>query len=160
MTHAEQMASSPDNESLRRALGVERGCKEALSDLTFLAASYLNTPYAGISIAGENESHYLTTVGGTVVSLPSSQSICFDVATSQETCLISGLGTNPKLSGNSALANLGVRAYAGVPLYIKNKYYGALCVMDREVRHWSAADVASLHSLANAVTKQLEQSCA
>jgi GAF domain-containing protein len=155
-----QLAASLNNESVRRALGVERGCREALSDLTFLAASYLDAPFAGVSVIGNNETHYLTSVGGHVTSIPSTVSICFDVAEGQTSYLLSGYGQNAKLAADSTLGMLGIRAYAGVPLMINDIYRGALCVMDRDVRFWSTLEVEALQSLARVITHQLEQSCA
>src|SRR5205085_9129649 len=61
------------------------------------------------------------------------------------------------IAGNPAIEELGVVAYAGVPLITADGHaLGSLCVADREPREWSTDDVRILGALATAAMKEIE----
>jgi GAF domain-containing protein len=60
------------------------------------------------------------------------------------------------LDDNPAVTKYGLRAYAGVPLVTRQGHaVGALCVIDRSARDWTAEEVADLGDLAEVVMREL-----
>ena len=60
--------------------------------------------------------------------------------------------THPVLSENSAIADLGVIAYAGVPLSaVTGETIGSFCAIDGRPRAWSGDELATLRDLGQLV---------
>ena len=85
--------------------------------------------------------------GEVPVEVPLSHSLCARVVDAGTPLVVESLTDHP------AAADLGVRAYAGVPLALPDApVLGSFCVADTVPRTWSEEDVALLHDLARAWT--------
>jgi GAF domain-containing protein len=62
----------------------------------------------------------------------------------------------PLLAGNAAVTELGVVAYAGIPLVTSAGHaIGTLCVIDMVPRHWADDQLAILAKLADIVMDEI-----
>jgi GAF domain-containing protein len=60
------------------------------------------------------------------------------------------------LDDNPAVTELGVMAYAGVPLVTADGHaVGTLCVLDMTAREWTRDDLANLEDLAGVVMREI-----
>ena len=62
---------------------------------------------------------------------------------------------HPLLRDNLAIRDMGVVAYAGVPLLHDGHAVGTLCVIDRVPRLWTAEEIATLSDLAASAVTEL-----
>lgn len=77
-----------------------------------------------------------------------SHSFCQWVVSGREPLIVEDANDHPSLSRNLAVKDLGVIAYAGVPLYGRDRQVlGSFCAIHAEPRTWSNDDIATLHDL-------------
>src|SRR5690606_25927546 len=87
---------------------------------------------------------------------PLSHSFCQHVVNSDAPVLINDAPNHPHFHESPAVTELGVVAYAGVPLHTREGHtLGARCVIDRNPRDWAPAEVALLHDLGAAVETEI-----
>jgi CheY-like chemotaxis protein len=78
-----------------------------------------------------------------------SHSFCQWVVSGKEDLVINDATSHPVLKKNLAIRDLGVVAYAGVPLYGKGgEALGSFCAIDSSPREWSEKDLSILRELA------------
>lgn len=89
--------------------------------------------------------------------LPLSHSFCQYAIASGQPLVIPDARVHPLGADNLAVRDLGLIAYAGIPLVLSDGYaVGALCAIDGSPREWSEQDMRILADLAAAVTAHLE----
>ena len=88
---------------------------------------------------------------------PLTHSFCQHVVTSEEPFVVMNAHDDPLVSKNLAIMDLGVIAYAGVPLRAGEDgvVVGALCAIDHMPRSWSEEQVQELRTLSSEVTHEL-----
>jgi GAF domain-containing protein len=86
---------------------------------------------------------------------PLSHSFCQHVVTTERPFLVENAHEDPLIADNDAVTDLGVVAYAGVPLSLKGTSPGALCAIDHQPRHWTPGQVADLEELAGLCSELL-----
>jgi GAF domain-containing protein len=80
---------------------------------------------------------------------PLSHSFCQHVVTSGEPLVVENANDVPLVAQNLAVMELGVIAYAGVPLRIgEGVVVGSMCAIDHRPRQWSDDDLAELTKIA------------
>src|SRR5690349_3230491 len=127
--------------------------EEVFDRLTRLAARLLEAPTAVVSLIDANRqflksSHGLGEVPGAERNTPLTHSFCkYTVATNQP-LVVENAPEHPLVRDNLAVSELGVKAYAGVPIGASDQPLGALCVVDGKPRVWSADQVELLRDLA------------
>ena len=88
--------------------------------------------------------------------LPVAHSFCQYVVAAGEPIVARNVREHPVLRSNPAIAELGVTAYAGVPLLDPDGHrLGALCVMSPVPRDWTDDDLAQLTELAELLTTEM-----
>lgn len=88
---------------------------------------------------------------------PLSHSLCQYAVASKQPLIISDAREHPLVADSLALRDLGVIAYAGMPLVLSDGHaVGACCAIDGTPRDWSEREVRILGDLAAAVTAHLE----
>src|SRR5437762_1866926 len=98
----------------------------------------------------------LTEMAEMVTQTAQGRALTHEVATG-EPLVVADARRDPVIAGNPAIEELGVVAYAGVPLITADGHaLGSLCVADREPREWSTDDVRILGALATAAMKEIE----
>lgn len=80
---------------------------------------------------------------------PLSHSLCQHVVESSEPLILSDARMDPLVGTNPAVTEIGVVAYAGVPLTDDHdRVLGSLCAIDFEPRDWTEVEMADLMELA------------
>ena len=88
---------------------------------------------------------------------PLSHSFCQHVVATGEDLVIDDARTDALVASNLAIRDLGVIAYAGVPLRdATGELIGSVCAIDGHPREWEEADLAVLRDAARLATSELE----
>lgn len=157
-----QISSRARLAALRRTGLLDTPPEIAFDRLTSLAAAVLGTPIALVSLIDEEREFFKSAVGlpdplATARQLPLSSAICRHEVETGEPLAIDDARVHPLLRYNASVARLGIVAYAGAPLTTGDgQVIGALCVIDREARAWSARDLEMLAALAASVGTEIE----
>jgi serine phosphatase RsbU (regulator of sigma subunit) len=89
-------------------------------------------------------------------STPLSHSFCQHVVVTARPLVISDARTHPLVRDNLAVPELGVLAYAGMPLTdAAGNVLGSLCAIDTAARRWTAAELTNLERIARACSTEL-----
>jgi GAF domain-containing protein len=73
------------------------------------------------------------------------------VVSGREQLIVEDARVHPVLKSNLAIKDLGVIAYAGVPVSTAGETLGSLCAIDSKPRTWSGEDLETLHDLAQVI---------
>ena len=125
--------------------------------LTALAAKLLDAPTALMSLVDIDRQFFKSQFGlgepwSTARQTPLSHSFCQWVVSEEKPLVIGDARHNSVLRNNGAVHDLGVIAYAGVPLSIDAEHtIGSFCTLDSNPHNWSDADVATLDDLAKII---------
>ena len=123
--------------------------------LTKLAAKLLGTPTALLTLVDRDRQFFKSHTGlkepwAGARQTRLSHSFCQWVVSGREDLVISDATRHPVLKKNLAIKDLGVVAYAGVPLYGKGgEALGSFCAIDSAPREWSEKDLSILRDLAD-----------
>jgi DNA-binding response OmpR family regulator len=128
--------------------------------LTSLAARLLPAPVALVSLVDRERQYFKSQVGlgepwASAAETPLTHSFCQWAVVSQEPLVISDARLHPLLRQNRAVAELGVTAYAGIPLVVLDQTLGAMCAIDSRPRDWSDEEIAILASLAKMCSAEM-----
>ena len=134
----------------------------AFDRLTRLAARLLHAPVALVSLVAEDRQFFKSCIG-----LPEpwassretglSHSFCQHAVELREPLLIRDAREHPLVRDNAAIQDLGVIAYAGIPLVTGDgQVLGSFCVIDHAPRVWAGEEVATLRDLAAAAVTEIE----
>ena len=132
---------------------------DALDRIAGTACRVLGVPVALVNLIGSDRQRFVGCGGGesfrSVREMPVSQGFCpFAIATNDAYTL---RDARHEFADNPAVAQLGVVAYAGVPLRsVGGEPIGTLCALDFEPRDWSEDDLALLADLAAGVIAELQ----
>ena len=137
------------------------GTSESLDRLTRLASRLLGAPVSLVSIVREDRQVFASQAGlsepwATRGETPLTHSFCQHAVTSGEPLVIADARGEALVRENLAVPDLGVVAYAGVPLEVGGECVGSFCAIDSSPRAWSSEDLALLGDLAAAATTELE----
>ena len=112
----------------------------AFDRLTKLAVLLLNTPVALVSLVDERRQFFKSQVGliepwATMRETPLTHSFCQHVVTSGEPLIIDNALQSDLVKDNLAIRDIGVMAYAGVPLFdAGGGSFGSFCAIDTKPR--------------------------
>ena len=133
----------------------------ALERLARLAARLLRAPIALVSLVDGHRQFFAASVGLAEPvcarrETPLSHSFCQHVVRSAGPLVTGDAREHPLLRDNLAIPDLGVVAYAGMPLVGPDgEVLGSFCAIDGEPRTWTAADLATLEELARAASSEI-----
>jgi GAF domain-containing protein len=139
------------------ATGLVDGPADAgLETLAHLCAKLLSVPVALISLVEAQRQFFTASCG-----LPQpwagkrqtrlSHSFCQHVVVSRQPFVVSDAREHPLVRDNLAIRDLGVIAYAGMPLTTPDdEVLGSFCAIDHKPRVWTQADLDVLSDLADA----------
>ncbi len=136
------------------------GAVPGLDELCLRTAQRLGSPVALVSLVDE-EGQALPGVFGLAEPwlserwTPLTHSFCQHVVTSGEPFVVTNANDDPLVAKNLAIMELGVIAYAGVPLVADGQVVGALCAIDHKPRVWTDEQVMELGVLSAEVSHQL-----
>ena len=136
--------------------------EESFDRLARLGARLLDTPVALVSLVSEEGQFFKGCVGlpepwATERRTPLSHSFCQHVVSTGEALVVVDAREHPLVRDNLAVPDLGVIAYAGVPLRTRDGHVlGSLCAIDGQPRQWTEDDVQTLQDLAASVVSEIE----
>ena len=162
---SEAKAAAGDPERLRSL--AETGLLDSPAEERFdrqarLAAEVLNAPVALVSVIDDDRQFFKSCLGlpepwASARETPLSHSFCQHAVVSREPLIVDDAREHPVLRDNAAIRDLGVIAYAGVPLIdSRDQALGTLCVIDSHPRQWSSHQVSLLRDLAASVVTEVE----
>lgn len=134
----------------------------AFDRLARLATRVLDVPVALVSLVDEDRQVFASCIGlegpyADARETPLTHSFCQHAVAAREPLVVSDAREHPVLKTNRAIDDLGVVAYAGVPLIDPEGHaLGTLCVADSRPRSWSDEDVETLSDLASSVLTEMQ----
>ncbi len=129
--------------------------------LARVAAHVLNAPVALVSLVDSDRQFFKSCLGlpepwASRRQTPLSHSFCQHAVASREPLLVDDSREHELLRDNPAIRDMGVIAYAGIPLIDADGHaLGTLCVMDSRPRHWTTHQVQLLSDLAASVVTEI-----
>src|SRR3954451_13435875 len=129
--------------------------------LARLAAHVLNAPVALVSLVDADRQFFKSCLGlpepwASERGSPLTHSFGQHAVPSREPLLVDDAREHPLLRDNLAIRDMGVIAYAGVPLIDAAGFaLGTLCVIDSTPRHWSTHQLELLRDLAASVVTEI-----
>ena len=135
--------------------------RAALDRLTRLAARVLDADVSAVSFVEADHQafdglHGLGGWAGAGRQTPLTHSLCQYVVARDEPLVITDAHEDPLARETAAPDDLGVRAYAGVPLRTAGVPLGTLCVISTTPRDWTPDELATIADLAAAVESELQ----
>jgi len=130
--------------------------------LTTLATQLLGVPIALVSLVDDDRQFFVSCPGvgepwATARETPLSHSFCQYVVATGEPLVVEDARDIDFLRSNLAIRDLGVIAYAGVPLRLSTgEVIGSFCAIENAPRAWTPAELESLKTLAAAAMAELD----
>lgn len=160
---AVQTLTAPTRLSILRESGLLDGAKDPVLDrLTRLASRLLGVPIVLVSLVDDRGQHFPGLHGlggwaGEARGTPLSHSYCQHVVTGDEPLIIENSANEPLVRENGATTELGVVAYAGIPLRTSaGETLGALCAIDAKPVRWTLGQIEILEDLTAAAMSEIE----
>lgn len=156
----EELVSAERLAALRQA-GLTAAPDEAMERFARLVASMLRVPVALVSLVEADRQVFPGMVGlaepwATTRQTPLSHSLCQHVATSGSPLILPDARLDERTCASLAIPDLGVVAYAGMPLTDgAGHVLGSLCAIDERPRAWTGQELADLADLAAACSGEL-----
>lgn len=131
--------------------------ERAYDNVTHLVAKLLGAPTALLSLVDKDRQFFKAHVGlgepwAGQRQTPLSHSFCQWVVSGREQISITDARSHPLLKSNLAIRDLGVVAYAGVPVCnAAGETLGSLCAIDQKPRQWNEKELRTLQELTRMV---------
>lgn len=155
--------SDPARLAMLRASGLLDGAEDIVLDrLARLVTRLLRVPISLVSLVNDEGQHFpgLSGLGGRAGAArgtPLTHSLCKRVVESDAPVVLDDLDADERDAAQPARVDLGVVAYAGVPLRSSaGLTLGALCAIDTKAVPWSAEQIEILEDLATAAVAEIE----
>jgi GAF domain-containing protein len=148
-------------EALRDTGLLDTPAEERFDALTQLASHVLRAPVALVSLVDKDRQFFKSCLGlpepwASERETPLSHSFCQHAIAARRPLIVEDARTHPVLHDNDAIRDLGVIAYAGIPLQSADgEPLGTLCVIDHEPRKWTEEEIELLKGIARAVQAQV-----
>src|SRR6188472_1204376 len=121
--------------------------------LTRLATRLLKAPVALVSLVDRDRQFFKSCLGlpepwASARESPLTHSFCQHAVAAREPLIVTDAREHPVLRDNLAIRDMGVIAYAGIPLAGPDGHaLGTLCVIDSQPRHWTSHQIALLSDI-------------
>ncbi|MGI4788191.1 MAG: GAF domain-containing SpoIIE family protein phosphatase [Janthinobacterium lividum] len=156
LTDPERLAALEETELL------DSPAEYVFDRFTQLAGQLLQTPIVLVSLVTEERQFFKSSVGPSEVlpesrETPLSHSLCRYVVETAKPFIIFDTLDDPDLRDTPVVTELGVRAYAGIPLVTADGHIlGSFCAIDVQPHQWTEAELTVLRTLAEAVQTEIE----
>src|SRR6186997_557011 len=140
--------------ALRRTALLDSPPEEAFDRLTRLAMRILHAPAAYVSLVDDQRQFFKSSVGlpepwASRRETPLTHSFCKHTVATGQPFIVSDAREHPLVLENLGISELGVIAYAGIPLTTtEGLTLGSFCVVDAHPRVWTDEEIGVLRSLA------------
>ena len=130
----------------------------AFDRVTALAARLFDVPIALVTIVDNDRIWFKSRQGLDVGEIGRDPGLCASAILEDKPYLVSDAATDPRTLANPLVAGeLGLRFYAAAPLTTHDGHnLGTLCVIDRQPRDLTEAEINTLRDLASVVIDELE----
>ncbi|MET7878510.1 GAF domain-containing SpoIIE family protein phosphatase [Micromonospora profundi] len=141
--------------------GLDAAPDEAFDRFARLVSDLLDVPVALVSLVSADRQFFPGAVGlpepwSEQRQTPLSHSFCQHVVDIEVPMVLPDARLYPRVRDNQAIEDLGVVAYAGMPLTdLSGRVLGALCAIDSKPRAWTAGQLRTLADLAAACSSEL-----
>jgi GAF domain-containing protein len=148
-------------EALRATGLMDSDVSPSFDRLARLAAHVLRAPVALVSLVDADRQFFKSCLGlpepwASRRESPLSHSFCQHAIASREPLIVDDAREHEWLRDNLAIRDMGVIAYAGIPLIDADGHaLGTLCVIDSQPRHWTTHQVQLLSDLAASVVTEI-----
>lgn len=149
-------------EALRRAELLDTPPEEAFERLTRMATAILGVPVSLVSLVDEHRQFFKSARGlpepwASARQTPLTHSFCQHVVSRAEPLVVADSRLDPLVRDNAAIGDLGVIAYAGVPIEsVEGEVIGSLCAIDSRPRQWTPEELTILRELASLARTELD----
>jgi PAS domain S-box-containing protein len=154
----------PDRVAAVRRTGLlDAPADHALDRLTRIACHVLRVPAALVCLLDDERQFFAGLEGlpeplASARQTPLTHSFCRYAVASRADVVVTDARQHQELRDHPALSELGIVAYAGVPLLdLDGRALGTLCAIDHEPREWTDGELAALHDLADFAAERLHQ---
>ena len=160
--HQARLTSPTRLAALRASQLLPGDTNEVLDRLARLTTQLLRVPVSLVSLIDDRGQYFPGLAGlggwaGAQRGTPLSHSFCQYVVTSGTKLVLDDASAHPVLKDSPAFQELGVIAYAGVPLRTSTgEQLGSMCAIDTAPVQWSAEQIAALEDLAAAAMAEIE----
>lgn len=134
--------------------------KGPFKHIAALASRMFNVPIALVNLVEKHYVHTLSDVGlAEITAVSRGTSLCSLAILQDEVMVIENALHDPCLLSNPLVTGeFGLKFYAGAPLKTSDGFnIGAVCIVDKTPREFSASDQKMLESLAAVVISEIEQ---
>ncbi|WP_435204512.1 SpoIIE family protein phosphatase [Micromonospora sp. bgisy143] len=141
--------------------GLDAAPDEAFDRFARLVSDLLEVPVALVSLVSADRQFFPGAVGlpepwSQRRQTPLSHSFCQHVVDIEVPMVLPDARLYPRVRDNLAIDDLGVVAYAGMPLTdLSGRVLGSLCAIDNKPRAWTAGQLRTLSDLAAACSSEL-----
>ena len=132
--------------------------EESFDNLVQLTSKIFRAPIALVSLVDQDRQWFKARIGLEPRETPRAVSFCDHAIRANTTLVVPDATRDERFMSNSLVTGSpGIRFYCGVPLRtVEGEGMGTLCVIDREPRTISPADIATLEALGRQVEIELE----
>jgi serine phosphatase RsbU (regulator of sigma subunit) len=152
---------SPARLAVLRQVGLTAAADAGMERFARLVARVLDVPVALVSLVESDRQVFPGQVGladpwATTRQTPLSHSMCQHVTATGSPLVLPDARQDKRTCDNLAIDDLGVIAYAGMPLTDgEGHVLGSLCAIDNKPRTWTQRELANLADLAAACSSEL-----
>ena len=149
-------------DALRRTSLLDSPPEETFDRLTRLATTVLRVPVALVSLVDEERQFFKSQCGlaeplASSRQTPLRHSFCRHAVGSREPLVVADARRDPRFGHDHAFSQLGVLAYAGIPLITSDGYaLGTFCVVDQRPHDWTEEEIGILRVLASSTISEIE----
>ncbi len=135
--------------------------EETFDRLTKLATVVLDVPIALVSLIDTNRQFFKSQQGlpedvAVARETPLTHSFCKHVRATSQALIVDDARNHPLVRDNLAISDLGVIAYAGVPIFDPGgRPIGSFCAIDTKPKAWSEHAITVLYALASQATSEI-----
>ena len=159
-----EYVQSPERLASLAATGLLDSPPEEVFDrLTRLACQLMRAPIALLSLVDANRQFFKSSQGLpepwlSLRESPLTYSFCQHAVATRAPLIVSNAITHPIARLSLGVTEMGIRAYAGVPIIAADGHaLGTLCVFDHQAREWSSTALQGLTDLAALATAEVDR---
>lgn len=148
--------------ALRRTTLLDSPTDQAFDRLTQLATKIFHVPISLVTLVDGDRQFFKSCTGlpepwASRRGTPLTHSFCQYTVATNEPLVVEDAREHPLLFDNLAIPDLGVIAYAGIPLVTsEGNVLGSFCVIDDRPRRWTPDEIGILRELATSVVTEIE----
>jgi PAS domain S-box-containing protein len=149
-------------DALRRSGLLDTPAEAAFDRLTRIATQMLGVPVSLVSLVDGDRQFFKSAIGlpepwASRRETPLTHSFCQHVVREVAPLIVPDARIDPVLSSNLAVTEIGVVAYAGIPIVTSEGHaLGSFCAIDSKPRQWTEREISILRELTALVVSEIE----